>query len=175
MNHPDHISDIRSHITNPKFKDVCMNIAKKTQLGDDLYQELMLCLLEKIMSKNAAIIKAWKGGYIDWFIIRIAHVMFNGNRTVMDKYFTYTSDLTDDIATIQDTNNDYENTIRICNEELDKIYWYNSKLFRQYTFEGDSVRTISQKTGIPYPTIHKDIVETRKCISNRVKHRLNDE
>lgn len=84
-------NDIRTYILDPKFKEVCCNIAKRSGLHDDLYQELMLTLLEKIHAQKQPLLIAWQGKYIDWYIVSTADRIFHSSHgTIRDMRDTST-------------------------------------------------------------------------------------
>lgn len=70
-------TEISKYILHPKFKEVCTNIAKRSGLHDDLYQELILTLLEKIKAEKEPLLRAWENKYLDWYIVSAAHTIFH--------------------------------------------------------------------------------------------------
>ncbi len=174
---------IREYITQPKFQKLCVNIAKKSGLSDDLYQELMLSLLEKIERKDAALHRSFTTvpPYIDWYIVGTAHRMFHGNRTVMNKYrWSYSNstgftDIVDTSAESKEQEEIFDSMLRLCEKELGEQYWYNKELLKQYVFVDESIRAIEKKTGIPRNSIHRTLKQTREALRKIVEEKMKQD
>lgn len=163
---------IGTYILDPKFKEVCCNIAKRSGLHDDLYQELILTLLEKIHSQKAPLLRAWENSYIDWYIVSTADRIFRSNHSNLSK-MRYTSNSTGDTEAVysfaeKEVEVEYDEMVKLCESELAEQYWYNARLFTQYVYQDNSIRKIERKTGIPRNSIHRTIKETRERLRESI-------
>lgn len=168
-------TNIATYILAPKFKEVCCNIAKRSGLADDLYQELILTLLEKIESQKEPLLRAWENKYIDWYIVSTADRIFRSNHSVVAQLrFVSTSTGSTEAQRHDEmeTEIEFEQMTKLCETELAKEYWYNSQLFRQYVYQDSSIRKIEKKTGIPRNSIHRTLKETRERLRESVSSKL---
>jgi len=62
------------------------------------------------------------------------------------------------------TDIDYEGKYKVILEALDKMYWYDKKVFLMLNQEDESVASLSRKTGIPYYSLYNTY--------NKVKEKL---
>lgn len=171
-----HWNQIRSYILAPKFKEVCCNIAKRSGLHDDLYQELILTLLEKIKAEKEPLLKAWENKYIDWYIVSTADRIFRSNHSTIAA-MKFTSNSTGDTEAVysfqeKEIEVEFDEMVKLCESELGKEYWYNARLFSQYAYQDHSIRKIEKKTGIPRNSIHRTLKETRERLRISCGERL---
>lgn len=169
-------NQISAYVLQPKFKEVCSNIAKRSGLHDDLYQELILTLLEKIHSQKEPLLRAWENNYIDWYIVSTADRIFRSNHSNLSK-MRYTSNSTGDTEAVYsfteaEVEVEFDEMIKLCESELAEQYWYNMKLFSQYVFQDNSIRKIQAKTGIPRNSIHRIIKETRETLRESISAKM---
>jgi RNA polymerase sigma factor (sigma-70 family) len=166
---------ISVYILQPKFKELCCNIAKRSGLHDDLYQELILTLLEKIESHKEPLLKAWENKYIDWYIVSTADRIFRSNHSVVSQLrFVSTSTGSTEVQSHDETEAEieFDSMVKLCETELAKEYWYNSQLFRQYAYQDNSIRKIEKKTGIPRNSIHRTLKETRERLRETIRGKI---
>lgn len=171
--------DIRSHILHPEYKQVCNNIAGTSHLRDDLYQELMLILLEGIEKKSPSILSAWNGDYIKHYIIKTADNLFHGKYTVIAKQrfvadTTGVPEFVDNYQVVHEHEQENELLVKQVQHELTNGYWYNGMLFTKYALEKKTIRDIAKETGIPRATIHKAIQRTRKKVLDKIRTKPNE-
>lgn len=101
--------NIRQYILDPKFKEVCCNIAKRSGLSDDLYQEVVLSMLEKVHNHRAPIMKAWENNYLDWYIVSAAHTIFHSkNGSTFSKLRDFHCELVNNEGRAYNTENSTE-------------------------------------------------------------------
>lgn len=165
-------NQIQSYILAPKFKEVCYNIARRSGLHDDLYQELILTLLEKIKAQKEPLLRAWENKYIDWYIVSTADRIFRSNHSTIAA-MRFTSNSTGDTETVysfteKEIEVEYDDMVKLCESELGKQYWYNAQLFAQYVFKDQSIREIESRTMIPRNSIHRTLKETKKMIGKNI-------
>jgi len=64
-------------------------------------------------------------------------------------------------------NIDYEKKYKLVNDELDKMYWYDKKIFELIN-KGESIAKLSRKTGIKYYSLYN----TYKKVKDKLKQKL---
>lgn len=192
---------IACKITDLRYYQVCVNIAGRLGIADDLHQEVMLTLCEKIHSQSPTLADAFQKKYIDWYVISTARNLFQYNSAFRRKYrydITGAVFFTGEDSTDLDIENDesihtremngkhfeiadddvtfqmvdMEHLYEICVDEFGKIDWYNYELFRLHSMEGLSVRAIEKQTGIPKTSVHQSIMSTREALAKRVKETI---
>lgn len=145
---------------------ICKRIARSNKLYKDLYQELMVVLLEQ---DKAKIEKIYSDGYLNFFIVSVLKRLVKERARKYNGLY-YLSDKCSDNCDLNviDEEYDYEidykaGRIRKAIEKMktkDETF-YRSHLFEEY-LEAGSVRKLAMKTGIPYKSIHNSIKEFRQ-------------
>ena len=140
-----------------EIKSICRKIGGN--LADDLYQELMIIILEYNKEK---LLDIYNKGYYKWFIVKTLTNQFNSNSSPFNKKYRpkeldylpeHTYDKNIDILI---------NKIEV---ELNKLHWYDKELFKAYITSG-SFRKLEKLTGIPFASINRTV--------NNVKNRIRD-
>jgi DNA-directed RNA polymerase specialized sigma24 family protein len=81
----------------------------------------------------------------------------------------------DDILNIQAdeysyiADSEFEHTVELVNEALDKAHWFDTKLLRVYIEEDHSIQSLHNATGISNSTIWTSMKKTKQYIRNYVK------
>lgn len=158
---------------------ICRNIAKEKNRGDDLYQELMLAVLEYNHQRIEEIYNSSVSAF-RFFVVRIAmNMAYNRSSTFNKKTFIYEGEeaLEHQIESKQISKepiiNAVESQIKIIERDCIKEnkYPYELEMFRSYIEEG-SLRKLSAKTGIPLKSCGNAV----KFIKDKIKSnvRLED-
>lgn len=153
------------------------------ELGDDLFQEFILILLEYPEEKLKDV---YDRGILDWFCSRILFNQSSSKTSPFYKQYKKFASITSDIDNFNLTyepDNKMLDLISIIDQELieleqkDQPSRYHSLLFRNYfkgAFNPDeknlTIRYLSSNTGIPLTTVHKDI----KWVKNYLKDKCGD-
>jgi hypothetical protein len=131
-----------------ELKQICRKIGGN--LADDLFQELMLILLEYDKEKLLSI---YNKGYYKWFLVKTLTNQFNSNSSPFAK--KYRPKEIDFILT-----SDYDHNIDILidkiDKQLNKLHWYDRELFKAYV-ESGSYRKLSKQTDIPFNSISRTV------------------
>ena len=131
-----------------ELKQICRKIGGN--LAEDLFQELMLILLEYDKEKLLSICNK---GYYKWFLVKTLTNQFNSNSSPFAK--KYRPKEIDFILT-----SDYDHNIDILidkiDKQLNKLHWYDRELFKAYV-ESGSYRKLSKQTDIPFNSISRTV------------------
>ena len=131
-----------------ELKQICRKIGGN--LAEDLFQELMLILLEYDKEKLLSI---YNKGYYKWFLVKTLTNQFNSNSSPFAK--KYRPKEIDFILTCE-----YDHNIDILidkiDKQLNKLHWYDRELFKAYV-ESGSYRKLSKQTDIPFNSISRTV------------------
>jgi DNA-directed RNA polymerase specialized sigma24 family protein len=164
--------------SNKEYKRICKRIADGNPLYEDLYQELILLLLEYDAAKLEGI---YDRGELNWFIVGCLNNMYRSNRSGFHakyRHHQHNAELSYDLAD-GGKRTGWTEPYASYNPELDRLYddvtaelkqlsWYEQELFRSYLREG-SVRKLAAKTDIPYRTIGLTVMKVRNKITKKVR------
>jgi hypothetical protein len=149
---------INQTANDKELKKICKKIGGN--LSDDLYQELMVILLEYNKQK---LIEIYNKGYYKYFLVKTLTNQFNSNSSPFNKLYrpkeveviSYDYDLNIDIlaAKIED--------------KLNELHWYDKELFKAYLISG-SYRKLSKQTNIPFNSISRTVNHVKNFIRNNL-------
>lgn len=161
-----------------------------SSLGKDLYQEMLVILIEYSAEKIIAI-KCQR-----CFVVRILSNMWNSSTSPF--YYKYRKERREHITESHYgekdykgnninheglNNGNYANALPITDKtevdeederlakvekELNGMYWYDQNLFRLYVEEGSS-RKVQNKTGIHYVSVSKVVRKVKEQLLKKVK------
>ena len=139
------------------LKQICRKIGGN--LSDDLFQELMVILLEYNEQK---LIDIYNKGYYKWFLVKTLTNQFNSNSSPFNKKYR-----PKDIDYIITDSYDHSIDIMIdkVNNKLNQLHWYDRELFKAY-IESGSYRKLSKQTDIPFNSISRTINNVKNYIRN---------
>ena len=140
-----------------ELRQICRKIGGN--LSDDLFQELMLILLEYNEQK---LIDIYNKGYYKWFLVKTLTNQFNSNSSPFNKKYR-----PKDIDYIISDSYDHSIDIMIdkVNNKLNQLHWYDRELFKAY-IESGSYRKLSKQTDIPFNSISRTINNVKNYIRN---------
>jgi DNA-directed RNA polymerase specialized sigma24 family protein len=168
--------DIIKELVNDKeYRRICNKIAGNTGLGDDLYSELMLSLIE---FKHLEKVYRESEGKFFFYVIRCALNMFRNKRSKFNKtYRANYAELDDnkEMMMEQEIKIDIEAVSAKVYAEIESIkqsygnnFPYQVGLLQLYLKYG-TLRKLSRETGIPLSSCYNTLKEIRQKISNNVK------
>ena len=146
------------------------NLTNNKDKAEELVQDLYLRLLEmkdckKIMYKQDVNL---------YYLYRMLKSIFlNGL-----KKQTSTLPIDDDLLNkpaeeySYSADNEFEERLRLTNECLDEMYWFDSKLLRVYLDESHSIQSLHNVTGISNSTIWSSLKKTKKYVKEYVKKNM---
>ena len=142
-----------------EIKSICKKIGGN--LSDDLYQELMVIILEYPKEK---LVEIYNKGYFKFFIVRTLTNQFNSNSSPFNKLYRLKE--IEELPTFE-----YDKNIDVLyhkvNNILDKLHWYDRELFKAY-IEAGSYRKLSKITDIPFNSISRTINHVKSIIRNNL-------
>lgn len=154
---------IKKICSDKEIKKTCKKIGG--DLSDDLYQELIIIILEY---NKQSLLDIESKGYLNWFIVKILTNQFRSNSSYFSKLYRPKPVLIlPDVDYVEQVDND----INFIESELNKVHWYESKLMKEYIKMG-SYRKLSAETGIPFTSISRTINKVKDKIKNEynIKH-----
>ena len=146
------------------------NLTNNKDKAEELVQDLYLRLMEmkdckKIMYKQDVNL---------YYLYRMLKSIFlNGL-----KKQTSTLPLDDDLYNLvaeeysYSADNEFEERLRLTNECLDEMYWFDAKLLRVYLDEDHSIQSLHNVTGISNSTIWSSLKKTKKYVKEYVKKNM---
>ena len=176
---------IIQHLTKVSYiKDTC-RIAG--HLSDDLFQHIWVRLLE---FDHVRLEQIYSKGYLQFYIYRmIVNEARNknnpflknldySNRNILtieeininDKSKNYTlNKIIKNIYTEEDAIDEieFETKLKLVKSNLDKLFWYDKKIFELYV-EFGSLRKVSAQTGIKYGAIHQTVRKVKKQLNENI-------
>tara|TARA_R110000744_G_scaffold205030_9_gene323800 strand:- start:3841 stop:4374 length:534 start_codon:yes stop_codon:yes gene_type:complete len=141
-----------------ELKNLCE--IKVTQ-GEDLFQDICLWVLTTEKAKELCVKEQ-----LLFYILRVVAISaFSKNSPYYYKYrkhkentFQFQSFHT---AISEAPPEDYQKEMKWIDKNLQGLHWFDAKLFEVYYWEGHSLNTLSNETGISRSTINKSICKTK--------------
>jgi RNA polymerase sigma factor (sigma-70 family) len=154
---------IIQHLTKVSYiKDTC-RIAG--HLSDDLFQHIWVRILE---FDHVKLEQIYLKGYLQFYIYRmIVNEARNKNNPFLKnhKHIDLEFNFTDEYDKEQD--NEFETNLKKVKSNLDKLFWYDKKIFELYV-EFGSLRKVSAQTGIKYGAIHQTVRKVKKQLNENI-------
>lgn len=161
------IHDVLQH---QSYRKACYDLVRGTfEDGEDLYQEMLLALLEKGERKLSEVYNS--GGH-RWYVLGLIYRLFLGKGSLWDQKYRdrmirveYDFERLEVTADVYDYDKDIQeqSITQKINEALQELHWYERNLFMVYV-ESKNMKRISTTTTIPYNSVRITI--------NKVKHKL---
>lgn len=177
MTQSEKINTICLEIANPKgaYQDYLKKIP--TQYRDDLYQEVLLILLEK----PTKLIQAWESKWLRYYFVNICQKQFySGTSPFYKKYKSQRVEYAENIHTdeLDDTDIEWKQhqetkweLIRTAKKQV-KLTWLENHVATMYWDEDMSMAKIAERTGTStgyiFNVIHKILDYYRNAISEMV-------
>jgi DNA-directed RNA polymerase specialized sigma24 family protein len=158
-------------------------------MRDDLKQHVFLILLEK---EEAFILELNQTGKLKNYIVRLirqvmafTHGSFHGDRrkgvaistdfSIIDETnyesggMSHKAIYDQMLGTYQEEQSDKEQhrLEQACEEEIEKVYWYNAELLKRYVALGN-YRAVAKETGIPVKSVYNAIKAAKEQIKYKV-------
>lgn len=143
--------------------------AERISGNDPLSDELLHYTLDEFLRKKdvEAIVDSGGGRF---YCVRI---MLNSWKSVTSPFYhTYKKPSAEfDIEKYEDLEEDYDPTTEIADNikrELDKLSWFDNKLFEIFWTENHTISSLSRATGIPRTSISLSINRIRKHVKRNI-------
>lgn len=159
-------SIIDAFVKDPEYRKICVQIGGA--YADDLYQELVLVILELPDSKLQQI----SDTCIKCFYYRLAKHQFCSNNSAFHKKYrkddTVIREHREDIAQASQSSAPDPELLRKVHQAVKDVYWYDSGILSLYAEKG-TLQEVSNCTGIPLKSVHDTVANTRKIIKKKIK------
>lgn len=166
------------------YKEILNNITKNNGDAEDLFQEIMIMILEH---KNPEfILEIYNKNQFKYFFIRMLQNQLNSKSNLYyHKYRKHTqnnwecfyegNEELDNTSMLNDRFNEtdldrkelLEETLTICDNYLSSRSFYEKELFEMYYYQDKSYGQISKETKIPKTSVYKSITRTFEEIRNK--------
>lgn len=162
MNRADIISEF---VSDPTYKDMCNQIARAD--ADDLYQELVLILLEMPADKLEKV----NGSCMKCFFYTTAYNQYCSATSPFHKKYrkdaTFIHQHRDAILQLMQSTEPDEDLIDKMNMAVKAVDWYDSEIMQLYAQHG-TLQKVSDLVGIPLKSIHHTVTNTRNLIKKKI-------
>lgn len=169
-----------------KYKALCVTIAKKSHLAEELYSEFLKALLE---IKDSGLQDAHKGGYLDFFCVRVIKNIWGTKDRVKAYSMGTTSPLFEFTSTyegreeemfsepvpsepynikIDYISNEVKRIIKKEFDNADKDKMYAARVFHYSYIENKNPVEFSKKSGIPYWAVIKTCDKMKKYLKKKL-------
>ncbi len=141
--------------------------SKKISGNDPLWEELLHYTIDEFLRKKQVeeIIESGGGRF---FCVRI---MMNSYRSTTSPFYTTYRKPSGELAEIEDLPQEEDTTNELAEkikQEINKLSWYDKRLFEIYLDEGHTISSLSRATGIPRTSISLSINRIRKHIKKNI-------
>lgn len=166
------VSEIADLIGRDKtYYAICRKIARSSDLADDLYQHILLTILE---GKAGKIEQVAEAGNLRWYFVRLCINQYRSTDTStfsrLHKHFEQVIEykpIEEESIDYNEFEEEFENEYNQVTKYINERGWYHAKLFELYVEVG-SIRKLSKQTNISHVSIFKSIKDTKEYVNSRI-------
>lgn len=160
--------ELIDEIQKTEYRQICRKLCDN--YSDDLYQELVLTLLEYDPKKLEKIPNLQQAKYfIVGIICNMAHSSTSPfHKKYRKKEYPTEIEISDGDVYDYDEDADFEYHYKTATETLDGLYWFDRELFKLYVEHG-SLRNVQKATGINRGFVYRSVNKTIDKIKNKAK------
>jgi DNA-directed RNA polymerase specialized sigma24 family protein len=127
-------------------------------------------ILDILLDNDEKLIKAYEGGWIDFFIWRIiANQYFSTTSPWYRKHLIKDYTMIDIPEIIEEDDSIQEDVIiQKVKDILRRTHWFNRKLFEMYYFDKMTYQEIQIKTGIGYTAVRRAVTKTLEDVKKQL-------
>lgn len=147
------------------FRGMARRICKNKSEADDLVQDMYLKLYRYDQSK---LVDMHKNGVSKFICVRIINQLFLDSKRKNKKEFFYhfLEDFTEDVDVLE--RKEKAEHIRYY---MEKLYWFDGRLFDEYVSSEMTMRGLSKATGINLRSIFNAITRAKTELQKLKKHK----
>jgi DNA-directed RNA polymerase specialized sigma24 family protein len=157
---------VNRFIYDPEYKNMCKQIANED--ADDLYQEIVLILLEMPYEKVEAI----NDTCMKCFFYVVASRQYNSVTSPFHKKYRKEAQFIQkhgaDILQLMQSTAPDDDLMQKIDRAIKDVQWYDSGILSLYAEHG-TLQRVSDMVGIPLKSIHHTVSNTRKLIRKKIK------
>ena len=144
--------------------------AQKITGGDSLWEELLhYCLEEFLFKPNVNEIVESGGGR--FYCVRIMLNQYRSSTSPFyTKYRTPTEEITFEYGEEPEVYQDHTDNLTRIQDALDKLNWYDKRLFEIFVTENHTISSLSRATGIPRTSVNLTINRVRTYLKKSIKN-----
>lgn len=147
---------------NNDWVEICMSFGLDYETSRDLVQEMYIKIQLKL--EKGLDISYGKNDINHYYIFLTLRTMFlDLKRKGKNIKIVGTEKLRAEAVDI-----DYKGKYKTVTEALDKMYWYNKKVFLMVNKEGESIASLSRKTGIPYYSLYNTFNKVKAILKKLI-------
>ena len=141
------------------YRKVALKICEDKMLADDLVQEMYLKLYRYDCKKVKSMIE---NGVIKFVCSRMLTQLFIDTKRTSKKEIEFNCYLT---PIHQQTENE---KVKQIEKEMENLYWFDKRLFESYIYDGHTMRSLADATGIPLRRIFVTIKKVKEQIRKKL-------
>ena len=156
---------------NKDWVRICMSFGCNKTTAEDLTQEMYLKLATLLQNNNSLDIYYDESQINHFYIYRILRSLFIDLCRKESKITKVNVEYLQKFVEEKDVKEykDIEGKMKQLDSLLDKVYWYDAKVFRLLTEEKMSIAELSKKTGISYYSLYNTYKNVKSLIKTEIQ------
>lgn len=144
--------------------------AQKISGGDLLWEELLHYVIEEFLFKPN-VEKIIESGGARFYCVRMMMNQYRSTTSPFyNKYRTPTEEITFEYGEEPEVYQDHTDNLTRIQDALDKLNWYDKRLFEIFVTENHTISSLSRATGIPRTSVNLTINRVRTYLKKSIKN-----